>query len=80
MAGFLELPLWLRCAFGAGSVAAFIGGVVGFVIGLHVHPATAWFAVIEAGLLAGIGALLVGALVGGVVEVVRWTWASRRAH
>ena len=31
------------------SVVAVIGGVVGLVVGLLVHPATAWFAVVELG-------------------------------
>lgn len=50
---------------GAVSAGA-VGAIAGLVIGLHVHAATAWFAVLELGVPAGI----VGATVGLVVGVL----------
>ena len=44
-----------------GAVSAgLLGGVVGLVIGLRVHPATAWFALFELGVPASILGGLVG--------------------
>jgi hypothetical protein len=45
-----------------GSTAALIlGGFVGLVLGLHAYPATAWFAVLEVGVPAGIGGAVLAA-------------------
>jgi hypothetical protein len=41
-----------------------VGGVLGLVIGLIVHPATAWFAVIELGFPGAVLGLPLGAAVG----------------
>ncbi len=49
-----SLPLVGRWASGAGVCAGVIGAIAGLVVGLVVHPATAWFAVIELGLPAAI--------------------------
>ena len=37
---------------------------MGLVVGLHVNPATAWFAVFEVGVPAGIVGAVLGAVVG----------------
>jgi hypothetical protein len=47
-------------------VAGLIGAVVGLIVGLRVHPATAWFAVFE----LGIPAAIVGVVVGGAAGAI----------
>jgi hypothetical protein len=46
-----------------------LGALVGLIRGLWVYPPTAWFAVIEVGLLAVIVGAVVGAMVGLAVRV-----------
>ena len=65
------VPLIPRSAI-VGSVAAVIlGGLVGLVLGLRAHPATAWFAVIEVAVPAAIAGAVVGALGGLIAVIVR---------
>jgi len=71
MAEFTRLPFLARCAIIGGGSGAVIGGIVGLVVGLSVHPATAWFAIPEAGVPAAIAGGLVGFLVGLLVEAAR---------
>ena len=60
------LPIMARFAI-VGSASAFLlGGLAGLIIGLVAYPPTAWFAVLEVGLPAG----LLGAAVGGSVGLV----------
>ena len=44
---------------------------MGLVLGLIAYPATAWFAVFEVGIPAGVVGAVVGALVGIVVVIFR---------
>ena len=63
---------------GIGAVSAgAVGAVVGLVIGLIVHPATAWFAIIEVGVPAGLVGLLIGAVTGVIVAIARHVGALR---
>jgi glycerol uptake facilitator-like aquaporin len=75
--GFRALPVWLRCAFGLGLPVAAAGAVVGLVVGIHVNPATAWFAVMEGSFIFGVPAFMIGALLGALVGGARWL-SSRR--
>lgn len=47
-----------------------LGAVAGLVIGLRVHPATAWFATFELGLPAAVVGALGGAAAGAIASVV----------
>jgi len=49
------------------AVAGLLGAVAGLIVGLFVHPATAWFAAFELGLPAAILGALVGCAAGAVV-------------
>ncbi len=65
------VPLIPRSAI-VGSVAAgILGGLVGLVLGLRAHPATAWFAVFEVAVPAAIAGAVVGALGGLFAVIVR---------
>jgi hypothetical protein len=48
-----------------------IGGIVGLVIGLNAYAPTAWFAVFEVGMPAGIVGGVLGVSIGGCVLLVR---------
>lgn len=48
-----------------------VGGIAGLILGLGANPATAWFAVIEVGVPAGIAGALVGGLAAVIVAVSR---------
>ena len=65
-AEFHGLPLLGRWARGGATCAGVIGAVAGLVVGLIVHPPTAWFAVIELGLPSAIVGTALGT-VGGLV-------------
>ena len=60
-----------RWATRGAVVAGLLGGVVGLIIGLNVHPATAGFAVFE----LGIPASVVGAVIGGAAGIVATAFA-----
>ncbi|MGH2860888.1 MAG: hypothetical protein ACRDLT_05180 [Solirubrobacteraceae bacterium] len=51
-----------------GSV---VGGIVGLIRGLEVHPATAWFAVFELGVLVAIASGALGLGFGLLVTAAR---------
>jgi ABC-type uncharacterized transport system permease subunit len=53
-----------RYAVVGATACAVLGGLVGLVVGLRVNPTTAWFAVFEVGVPAGIVGAVMGALVG----------------
>jgi ABC-type uncharacterized transport system permease subunit len=59
-----------RFAVIGAAAALVLGGLVGLVLGLHAHPATAWFAVFEVGVPAGIAGAALGAFVGLVAVIV----------
>ncbi len=74
--GFVELPLLRRWAVGGATLAGFFGAVAGLVVGLFVHPPTAWFAVFELGIPAALAGGVIG-LVGGLM-VQAWFRIRRR--
>jgi hypothetical protein len=55
---------------GATTMGA-LGGLLGLILGLRAHPATAWFAVLEVGAPAAIAGGIVGAIVGLVALMGR---------
>jgi len=61
-----SVPRIARWAATGLIVCGLLGAVLGLVLGLRAHPATAWFAVFELGLPAAI----VGALGGAVAGVI----------
>jgi hypothetical protein len=64
------MPLVQRCAIIGAVAAGILGGFVGLVVGLRTNPATAWFAVFEAGGPAFIAGAVLGAAVGLLAVVV----------
>jgi len=44
-----------------------VGAIVGLMLGLRAYPPTAWFAVIEVGVLAGLVGATVGLAAGAIV-------------
>jgi len=52
-------------------LAGAVGGVLGLVVGLRVHPATAWFAVFELGVPAAVVGALLGLASGLSVKGIR---------
>jgi len=70
------LPLPVSFAFTAGATFCVIGGIVGLVIGLTNHAATAWFAVPEAAIIAGIPAAALGLAIGILASACRWLWRA----
>ena len=65
------MPLVPRFAVVGSTAALILGGLVGLVLGLRAYPATAWFAVFEVGVPAGIGGAVLGAFVGLVAGIVQ---------
>ncbi len=66
-----DLPRPLRWGVATGAVLGALGAVVGLVLGLLAHPATAWFAVLEVGVPAvALGGLL-GLLAGSLAVALR---------
>jgi hypothetical protein len=63
------LPSPMRYASVGVVVAGVAGAIGGLVIGLHVHAATAWFAMFEVGLPAAIAGGTVGFLAGCTIEL-----------
>lgn len=60
-----------RFAVIGAIVVGFLGALVGLILGLRAYAATAWFAVFEVGVPAGIAGAVVGALAGVVTVVIR---------
>jgi hypothetical protein len=66
-----SLPLIPRLAVVCSITACGLGGLVGLVLGLRAYPPTAWFAVFEVAIPAGILGAVLGALVGVVAVTVQ---------
>lgn len=72
----MTLPLrWTVICTATGLV---IGGIVGLIVGLSAYPPTAWFAVFELGVPAGIACGLIGLVAGLLVRAGRWLRLQRR--
>jgi ABC-type uncharacterized transport system permease subunit len=65
-AELLGVPLIARSVIVGAASASLIGGIVGLVVGLYVYAPTAWFAVFELGVPAGVAGGIVG-LVGALI-------------
>jgi hypothetical protein len=50
-------------------VLAGLGGVVGLVVGLVAYPPTAWFAIVEVGLPAGVLGAVLGLAAGSIAHL-----------
>jgi len=69
-----ELRPWSvlkRCATLGAATGGVIGAIAGLIIGLNVNPATAWFAVFEVGIPAGIAGGLVGCIAALILLAAR---------
>jgi hypothetical protein len=55
-----------------------VGGVIGLIIGLRVYPPTAWFAVLEIGVPAGMVGGLLGWFLGVIARLLRSDRAGQR--
>jgi hypothetical protein len=73
-----ELPPVVAGGFVGGILLGVVGGVAGFLWGLHVYAPTAWAAAVE----VGVPAVLLGALTGALVGAGRSGLAriSRTRH
>lgn len=60
-----------RCATAGAVSGAVIGAVARLIVGLTVHPATAWFAAFELEIPALIAGTLIGCLVALIVTAGR---------
>jgi xanthine/uracil permease len=60
------IPLITRWIITGAASATVIGGIAGLVIGLFAYPPTAWFAVFELGIPAGVTGGITG-LIGGLI-------------
>lgn len=69
--GFEELPLPLRHAAFVSGVFGAIGGLIGLIVGLRTHVATAWAAMFEIGVPAGMLGVCLGLLTGSVAWMVQ---------
>ena len=69
-----SIPLLVRFALVGATFAGTAGGIVGLIIGLHVHAATAPFAVFELGLPSAVVGGVAGLVVGATV------WLTHRVH
>jgi hypothetical protein len=68
-----ELRRWSlleRCATLGAATGGVIGAIGGLIIGLDANPATAWFAVLELGIPAGIAGGLVGCIAALIAAAV----------
>lgn len=63
-------PLPARWAVRGVLLAGLVGGVAGLVVGLDVHPATAWFAIFELGMPSAILGGVLGLASGSIAYVV----------
>jgi ABC-type uncharacterized transport system permease subunit len=66
-------PVIPRFAIVGLTVAGVLGGLVGLVLGLRAHPATAWFAVLEVGVPAALVGAVLGLFVGLLTVAVQRT-------
>ena len=64
-------PVVARFALVGATAAFLLGCLLGLVVGLVAYPPTAWFAVIEAGVIAAILGAVPGALAGVVTAMVQ---------
>jgi hypothetical protein len=60
----------VKCAWLGMMLAGTAGAILGLIVGLHVHAATAWFAMIELGVPAAIAGGLIGLLTGWIIAIV----------
>ncbi len=65
------MPLIQRFAIVGSTIALLLGGLVGLILGLRTFPPTAWVAVFEVGIPAGILGAILGTFVGVVTRAVR---------
>lgn len=65
------MPIVARFAVIGSTAVGILGAVVGLILGLRAHPATAWFAVFEVGVPAAMAGAVVGAVLGLVGVVIR---------
>ena len=59
-----RLPIVLRSMIFGLLIGAVVGGIVGLVVGVYAYVPTAWFAIFEVGIPAGLFGGLLGAIVG----------------
>jgi hypothetical protein len=71
LAGIAVRPLIQRFATIGVVSGAVIGGIGGLIRGLEVHPATAWFAVVELGVPVAIAGWVLGLSCGLLVAATR---------
>jgi hypothetical protein len=72
-----SVPIIPRFVVVCSTTALLFGGLVGLVLGLRAYPPTAWFAVLEVGVPAGILGALLGAFVGMVTATMQRISRSR---
>ncbi|MHB8657296.1 MAG: hypothetical protein ACYC91_04960 [Solirubrobacteraceae bacterium] len=70
-AGLRSKPFVGRWATVGAALGFVAGGIVGLIVGLNVHAATAWFALFELGVPAGIAGGLIGLIAGLIVAACR---------
>jgi hypothetical protein len=68
---FPAMAIVLRFAVIGSIAVGVLGALVGLILGLRAYPATAWLAVFEVGVPAGMAGAVVGAVVGLVGVVIR---------
>jgi ABC-type uncharacterized transport system permease subunit len=66
-----SMPIVPRFTIVGATAAFLLGALIGLVVGLIANPLTAWFALFEVGVPAGILGTVVGALVGLVTSTMR---------
>lgn len=71
LAGLRRKSLVERSATVGAAFGFVVGAIVGLIIGLNVHAATAWFALFELGVPAGIAGGAVGFIAGLIVTAGR---------
>jgi hypothetical protein len=68
-----ELPVVLAAMLVGSVLLGAFGGAVGLVVGLYAYPPTAWFAVLEVGVPAGVVGCFLGLFAG---VVAHWMGAA----